>query len=82
MRTHETTIGGGNAPITCRYDFDIDGELEALEVMLSGVDIVDALTIQQLDKIEAECRAAAEADYEESKDDAAIENYIERMAAQ
>lgn len=81
MRTHETTTGEGDAPITCRYHFDIDGDLEEIEVMLNGVDIVDALTIQQLDEIEAECRAAAEADYEESKDDARIENYIERMAA-
>ena len=77
MRTHETTIGEGDAPVTCRYHFDIDGDLEELMVMFNGVDIVDALTIQQLDKIEAECRAAAEADYEESKDDARIENYIE-----
>ena len=82
MRTHETTTGDGDASITCHYDFDIDGDLEYLEVMLNGVDIVDALTLQQVNKIEAECRAAAEADYEESKDDAAIENYIERMAAQ
>lgn len=80
MRTHETTTGEGDAPVTCRYHFDIDGDLEELEVMLNGVDIVDALTIQQLDEIEAECRAAAEADYEESKDDARIENYIERMS--
>ena len=80
MRTHETTIGEGDAPVICHYNFDIDGDLEELEVMLNGVDIADALTIQQLDKIEAECRAAAEADYEESKDDARIENYIVRMA--
>ena len=80
MRTHETTTGEGDAPITCHYDFDIDGDLEKLKVMFNEVDIVDALTIQQLDKIEAECRAAAEADYEESKDDARIENYIERMS--
>ena len=80
MRTHEMTTGEGDAPVTCLYDFDIDGDLEELEVMLNGVDIVDALTIQQLDKIEAECRVAAEAEYEEIKDDARIENYIERMS--
>ena len=81
MRTHETTIGEGDAPVTCRYHFDIDGDLEELEVISHNPNIAKALTQQQLDKIEAECRAAAEADYEESNDDAAIENYIERMAA-
>ena len=80
MRTHEMTTGEGDALVTCVYDFDIDGDLEELEVMLNGVDIVDALTIQQLDKIEAGCRVAAAAEYEESKDDARIENYIERMS--
>ena len=80
MRTHETTIGGGNAPVTCRYHFDIDGDLEEIEVISHNPNIAKALTQQQLDKIEAECRAAAEADYEESKDDARIENYIERMS--
>ena len=77
MSTHATTIGEGSAIVICHYHFDSDGDLDTLRVMLSGVDIVDALTIQQLDKIEAECRVAAEADYEESKDDARIENYIE-----
>ena len=82
MRTHETTIGEGDAPVTCRYHFDIDGDLEEIEVMLNGVDIVDALTIQQIDKIEAECRVAAEADYEENKNNTAIENYIEKITTQ
>ena len=77
MRTHEMTTGEGDASIICHYDFDIDGDLEELKVMFNGVDIVDALTLQQVNKIEAECRVAAEADYEESKDDARIENYIE-----
>lgn len=81
MRTHETTIGEGDAPVTCRYHFDIDGDLEEIEVMLNGVDIVDALTIQQLDELEDECRAAAKTEHAESRYDTAISNYIEETTA-
>lgn len=82
MRTHETTIGEGAASVTCRYHFDSDGDLDELEVMFFGVDIRDALTDQQLGEIEDECRAAAEADYEESKWDTKIDNLIELMNAE
>ena len=80
MRTHETTTGEGDAPITCRYDFDIDGDLEELQVIYGGIDIVDALSEPQLDEIERECRSAEKTEYEESRYDTAISNYIERMS--
>ena len=79
MRTHETTIGEGPAYVTCGYEFDSDGDLDDLEVMMEGVDIVQALTLQQLAELEDKCRAAAKADYEERKWDAKIDNYIELM---
>lgn len=79
MQTHETTIGEGDAPVTCHYEFDSDGDLDDLEVMLEGVDIVSALTLQQLAELEDKCRAAAKADYEDTRYDTAIDNYIERM---
>ena len=81
MRTHETTIGEGDAPVTCHYHFDLDGDLDEVQVMLYGVNIVSALTLQQLGEIEDKCRAAAKADYEDSKDDARIDAYIERTTA-
>ena len=81
MRTHETTIGEGNAPVTCHYDFDSDGDLDALQVMFNGVDIVDALNDQQMGLLEDICRAAAKADYEEQKWDTKIDSLIELMNA-
>lgn len=79
MDTHETTIGEGNASVICHYSFDSDGDLDDLKVMMQGTDIRDALTDQQLGELEDECRKAAEADYEESKLDAKIDNLIELM---
>ena len=79
MRTHETTIGEGDAPVECHYQFDDDGDLETLQVMFNGVDIVDALSDQQMGLLEDICRAAAKADYENTRYDTAIDNYIERM---
>ena len=79
MRTHETTIGEGDAPVTCHYHFDLEGDLDEVQVMLYGVNIVQALTLQQLAELEDKCRAAAKADYEERKHDTAIDNHIERM---
>ena len=81
MRTHETNIGEGDAPVTCHYEFDSDGDLDSLQVMFNGVDIVDALTDQQLGLLEDICRSAAKGDYESSKDDARIDAYIERTTA-
>lgn len=82
MQTHEATIGEGSAYVTCGYQFDSDGDLEDLEVMLYGVNIVSALTLQQLAELEDKCRAAAKADYEERKWDAKIDNLIELMNAE
>ena len=76
MKTHSTTIGDGAAIVDCQYHFDSDGDLDELKVMFHGVDIRDALTDSQLEEIEAECLAAAESDYQDSKDDARIERYI------
>ena len=81
MRTHDTKIGYCAAPVTCRYHFDDDGELEELQVMYRGIDIVEALSDLQLDEIERECRVAAKTEYEESRYDTAISNYIEEMTA-
>lgn len=81
MRTHETTIGYCAAPVTCRYHFDDDGELEELQVMYRSIDIVEALSDLQLDEIERECRAAAKTEHAESRYDTAISNYIEETTA-
>ena len=81
MQIHATTIGEGAAPVVCRYSFDSDGDLDALLVMMQDVDISAALTDQQLGELEDECRKAAEAEYEDGKDDARIDAYIERTTA-
>lgn len=78
MRVHATTTGEGNAPVKCIYHFDSDGDLDALEVLLQGVDIKNALSDQQIADLEESCRAHAKSDYESSKDDARIDAYIER----
>ena len=81
MRTHDTKIGYGAAAVTCRYHFDDDGELEELQVMSRGIDIVDALSPPQLEDLERECRAAAKTEHAESRYDTAISNYIEETTA-
>ena len=82
MDTHETNIGEGDAPVTCHYEFDSDGDLDSLQVMFNGVDIVDALTDQQLGLLEDICRSAAKGDYEEQKWDTKIDSIIELMNAE
>ena len=69
----------GDASVICHYEFDDDGDLDTLQVMFNGVDIVNALSDQQLAELEDKCRAAAKADYENTRYDTAIDNYIERM---
>ena len=81
MRTHETTIGENSASVICNYQFDDEGDLDVMQVMLDGVDIVDALTLQQWAELEDKCRAAAKDDYENTRYDTAIDNHIERMTA-
>ena len=81
MRTHETTIGENSASVICNYQFDDEGDLDVMQVMLDGVDIVDALTLQQWAELEDKCRAASKADYENTRYDTAIDNHIERMTA-
>ena len=81
MRTHETTIGEGDASVICHYEFDDEGDLDTLSVMFNGVDIVDALSDQQMGELEDECRKAAKADYEESKGEALISRYLSRLDA-
>ena len=78
-RFHETTTGEGDMPVTCRFDFDADGEIEAMQVWVGDgtVNIFRALTLSQIEALEAECHAAAKADYEERKYDTAIDNLIE-----
>ena len=82
MSTHETTIGEGDAPVTCHYEFDSEGDLDSLQVMFNGVDIASVLADQQLGELEDECRAAAKADYEEGKWDTKIDGLIELMNAE
>lgn len=79
--SHWTKIGEGDADVECLYHFDSDGDLDMLLVMMDGKDITKSVTLQTLGELEDECRDAAKAKYEESKDDARIDAYIERMAA-
>ena len=79
--THWTTTGEGDAQVECRFDIDEDGDIETLQVWMGDTNIFTALTEKQIEKLDAECLAAAEADYREHKDDARIDAYIERMAA-
>ena len=81
MDTHETTIGVGNASVICHYSFDSDGYIDELKVMFFGIDIASVLADQQLGELEDECRAAATAEYENTRYDTAIDNYIERTTA-
>ena len=79
--SHWTTTGEGDAQVECRFDIDEDGDIETLQVWMGDTNIFKALTEKQIEKLDAECLAAAEADYREHKDDARIDAYIERMAA-
>lgn len=83
MHTHCTTTGEGDAQVECRFDIDEDGDISTLQVYMDGEgkNIFKALSEKQVEKLDAECLAAAEADYREHKDDARIDAYIERMAA-
>lgn len=79
--THWTTTGEGDASVECRFDIDEDGDISTLQVWLGNTNIFQALTLAQVIELEAECLAAAEADYNERKYDTAIDAYIERRAA-
>lgn len=65
--THWTETGDGKATVECRFDFDVYGDIEVLQVYLDGEgkDIRNALTESQLIDLEAECHAAAAADYKD-----------------
>jgi len=75
--SHETTTGDGSLPVTCRFDFDTDGDIETLQVLHGGVDIFKGLSLEQIEALETECYASAEKDFEDSKIDAVIDNFIE-----
>ena len=83
MTSHWMEIGEGKAYVECKYEFDSDGDLQKLEVYVDGEgkDIKDALGDQQVADIEDACRAHAEMDYQDGKDDARIDAYIERTTA-
>ena len=81
MDTHETTIGENSASVTCNYKFDDEGDLDVMQVMLHGVDIVDALTLQQWAELEDKCRAALKADAKDAEYDRGQAAYEDRMAA-
>lgn len=74
--SHWTKIGEGDAKVECRYHFDSDGDLDTLIVLMDGTDITKSVTLQTLGEMEDECRDAAKAKYENSKDDARIDAYI------
>jgi len=78
MHSHDTTVGEGDMPVTCRFDFDPDGDIETMQVWAGAgaVNIFRALTLSQIEELEAECYAAAKADHEERKYDTAIDNFI------
>ena len=79
MHSHDTTTGEGDMPVTCRFDFDPDGDIETMQVWAGAgsVNIFLALTLSQIEALETECFAAAKANHEERKFDTAIDNFIE-----
>ena len=79
--SHWTTIGEGDAKVECRYNFDSDGDLDTLKVMLDNTDIAAALTCQQLGELEDECRDAAKAANEDNECDRGQAAYEDREYA-
>lgn len=81
LHTHCMTIGDGGALVECRWVFTEDGDIEGLQVWMDTQDILTALTEAQVIEIEEACHKAAEAAYQESKDDSRIDAYIEQRLA-
>jgi hypothetical protein len=70
-----TTIGEGCAIVTAHYAIDDDGDVELLEVLMSGVDIIDALHKEDIDELIAECLVHAKAQEEQDKADGMIAKF-------
>lgn len=68
MPNISTTTGEGRAIVDCSYSVDSDGDIEDLKVNYHGLNIIKALTEEQVNDIEAECLATY---LEQCKEDAA-----------
>ena len=73
--THCTKIGEGGLPVICMFDFDSDGDIDVMQVWYGAANIFRALTLAQIEELDAECHASAAVDFAESKADAAISRF-------
>lgn len=62
MNTMLTTTGEGMAIVTVEYTVDADCDVEITAVMFNGVDIKDALTVEQFNDLQAEALQRYKAD--------------------
>lgn len=73
-----TTTGEGRAIVQCDFSVDSDGDIEDMQVMFNGVNIIDALTEEQRTEIESQCLTDYLATCEDEKAEAAWERKQER----
>ena len=66
--------------LTVQYDIDEDG-VTVNSVYANGMDIYSLLDVTTLDQIREHCEEVAEAEYEDSKTEAAISNWESRRDA-
>jgi len=51
----DTTTGDGNAPVTCLFNVDSDGNVQDMRVMVGATDIIKALSEDQVTELEYDC---------------------------
>lgn len=74
-----TAVGDGAMAVECRFNVDDEDRVCDLEVWTAHEDIFRALAEKQIEDLDVECFASAEASYKESKTDAAIDRHLESL---
>lgn len=80
MSTFQTTVGDGGVKVVVDYGWDVD-DFVINSVTFAGVDILGALTADQVTELVVEACAADAKRHQEHLYDLGADRYEERMAA-
>lgn len=74
-----TTTGEGCAIVHVDYDVDSDGDVTNLDVTYQGVTVNGALSLEQVEEIEAKCLASYLKECKAISAEFSIERYLSSM---
>ena len=74
-----TKTGEGGAAVVCIFDVNSDGEVDGLKVEFKGNDILDALSLEQVEEIDRKCFKHYMDEADQSNADAAIERHLSNL---